>query len=538
MKKILSFTLALAVTFMMNACGGGGGSGTSSTATATTASATTTTTGVVYPVISGLNYQTDSSSGVVASDGSYSYKPNEGVTFSIGGVVIGTAPTAAQVTPLNLADDVSSKNLLRILLALDTDNNLSNGVSLPAITAASSPVSLDLTVELSVVAALTSLLPAATLPAASNAQVTAAQAKAKTTSLGSMGTYGPQYKTIQTDIACSNPTDPKNAVVDFTSQPNWATGAMTGTATLTLKDNSTVSVPFTTSLTKYMAGTTNYNLMLGPSYKAKSRIVFLSVNSPSTTYPTGVCLLALRDTSPSNANMKPVVMVAPYTESGNQCVVTTTGVITCGMDNVYYSISAIAERYGYKNSNTPGTQVVGDQDFDGFEVAWEWKSSKGTTGTGRTFSETCNVDSLGHAAVPVYATLTVTDDEGATGTKTFQLCGTPGATATAGATSSLVGKWKWMTSKSGTQTATDLSTWGVFLTITGTSFVVDYPASAGTAACKNTATLTSTATTMTITKTGTTCTNSWSGTSTANYTISGTTMTITDSTTTNTFLKQ
>lgn len=79
--------------------------------------------GVVYPIVVGLSYETNSGSGEVASDGSYTYKENENVTFSAGGIELVTVPATAQVTPLPLDDDIASTNLLRLLKALDTDGD-------------------------------------------------------------------------------------------------------------------------------------------------------------------------------------------------------------------------------------------------------------------------------------------------------------------------------------------------------------------------------------------------------------------------------
>lgn len=369
--------------FVLSGCGGGGGSTAQS-------SASVATKGVVYPVVVGLTYQTNTASGVVASDGSYTYKANENVTFSAGGIELATVPAASKVTPLPLDNDVASTNLLRLLKALDSDGNLSNGVSLSSL-ATSALTSVDLTSEASVLAALASLAPSATLPSASDAQIATALTNAKTTALQDMGAYGSTYRAISVNTS-TLPGLPKDAVVNLTSQPNWTTGAVTGTAVLTLNDNSKITLPLINISGSYSASGTTFDYKIRENFASKSRIIYLSI------YPSkqsnSLVVITLRDNA--QPNMPPIPRL--------------DGKIT-----IDYSLTPNAPSVYHYASTPPGSLMGGSEDLDGFVVSQAWSSSKGKTGTGNTFSESFSYNEKGSI------TLTVTDDEGATASKTWPI---------------------------------------------------------------------------------------------------------------------
>ncbi len=102
--------------------------------------------------VSGVHYVTSTRSGETDAAGRFRYLPGEAVTFSIGGLVLGTAPGAAVITPFTLAGtmpptdeldlrrelDLATRiatpfskaiNIERLLIALDTDNDPANGIS-------------------------------------------------------------------------------------------------------------------------------------------------------------------------------------------------------------------------------------------------------------------------------------------------------------------------------------------------------------------------------------------------------------------------
>jgi len=90
--------------------------------------------------ISGLSYDTTTQHGVTGEDGRFRYLPGETVRFSVGGIDLGSAAGAAvvsaqQIVP-NAVDsaDPAVLNISRLLLTLDDDGNLANGLRITAAT--------------------------------------------------------------------------------------------------------------------------------------------------------------------------------------------------------------------------------------------------------------------------------------------------------------------------------------------------------------------------------------------------------------------
>lgn len=133
-KKMLVLSVSA---FLISACGGGGDTD-STTSTSTTASI-----GVFEDsLVSGLHYETATRSGTTNSSGEFEYLPIETVTFSVGGVVLGSALAGPVITPLTLVDgaidatDPVVTNIVRLLLTLDSDKSPDNGISISAASAA------------------------------------------------------------------------------------------------------------------------------------------------------------------------------------------------------------------------------------------------------------------------------------------------------------------------------------------------------------------------------------------------------------------
>lgn len=101
----------------------------------------TVLTGVFYGV-EGLTYETPSDSGVTNNKGEFKYRPGEIVTFSVGGLVLGSAPGGERLTPAHLVLGVNgdvkklkepqATNIARLLQSLDEDGNVENGIALTA----------------------------------------------------------------------------------------------------------------------------------------------------------------------------------------------------------------------------------------------------------------------------------------------------------------------------------------------------------------------------------------------------------------------
>lgn len=142
-KKLLVLS---ASAFLISACGGG--SDDSPPSTSSTASI-----GIFEDsLVSGLHYETASHSGTTNSSGEFEYLPTETITFSIGGVVLGSALAGPLITPLTLVDGATDAtdpvvtNIVRLLLTLDSDGLADNGISISAAsTAAAENQSVDFT---------------------------------------------------------------------------------------------------------------------------------------------------------------------------------------------------------------------------------------------------------------------------------------------------------------------------------------------------------------------------------------------------------
>jgi len=97
--------------------------------------------GVFYDSpVQGLEYKTQTVSGVTNEKGEFEYCPEETVIFSVGGLVLGAAPGNKRVTPAHLALEVSGNlkklrnqkvtNITRFIQSLDEDGNVENGITI------------------------------------------------------------------------------------------------------------------------------------------------------------------------------------------------------------------------------------------------------------------------------------------------------------------------------------------------------------------------------------------------------------------------
>jgi hypothetical protein len=86
--------------------------------------------------VEGLSYSSGALTGFTDAAGTFEYEDGQSVTFSVGGVVIGTAIGADTITPLELisaASDSSNStviNIARFLQTLDDDANPDNGITI------------------------------------------------------------------------------------------------------------------------------------------------------------------------------------------------------------------------------------------------------------------------------------------------------------------------------------------------------------------------------------------------------------------------
>ena len=85
--------------------------------------------------IAGLEYVSKNGSGVTGANGEFTCQMGEIVTFSVGAVKIGESLCKLVVTPVDVVEDGSSgsnkvQNIVRFLLMLDQDGNLSNSITI------------------------------------------------------------------------------------------------------------------------------------------------------------------------------------------------------------------------------------------------------------------------------------------------------------------------------------------------------------------------------------------------------------------------
>lgn len=149
-------TLIAALAALVAACGGGGDGGTTASAlspspsTPSAPSAATVTGRFVDSPVSNLAYAcgtgADATSGVTLDQGQFDYVPPASgaaaptCTFSVGGVVLGSATAAPLLTPFSLVAGSSPDdnppnptvvNLARFLQSIDSDGNAANGILIP-----------------------------------------------------------------------------------------------------------------------------------------------------------------------------------------------------------------------------------------------------------------------------------------------------------------------------------------------------------------------------------------------------------------------
>jgi hypothetical protein len=145
--------LIVGLLLTLTACGGGADADADGADPDPPPPPVTASTGVfVDSTVAGLHYETLTFSGNTNSAGEYDFLPGETVTFSIGGIVLGSATAGPVVTPLALVSGATGPtdpvvtNIVRLLLTLDDDNNPDNGIIISAAaTAAAVGLSVDFT---------------------------------------------------------------------------------------------------------------------------------------------------------------------------------------------------------------------------------------------------------------------------------------------------------------------------------------------------------------------------------------------------------
>lgn len=103
--------------------------------------------------IEGLFYSTGTQSGLTNSAGEFTYHDGETITFSIGSLVFSTVVAADRITPIELAElannpHVAAINITRLLLSLDDDRFVTNGIVIaPGAASNSAPINFDTSLD-------------------------------------------------------------------------------------------------------------------------------------------------------------------------------------------------------------------------------------------------------------------------------------------------------------------------------------------------------------------------------------------------------
>ncbi len=89
--------------------------------------------------VQGAKFVTATQSGFTTADGEFRYYPGEAVTFSVGGIELGTVPGAPLITPVELTGSAdpgtaatpnAATKVMRFLQSVDADGNYLNGITI------------------------------------------------------------------------------------------------------------------------------------------------------------------------------------------------------------------------------------------------------------------------------------------------------------------------------------------------------------------------------------------------------------------------
>lgn len=146
MKILISFIFAV----LLVACGGSAGcnaagallgaAASSACSNSNNSSPTVATGYFIDSAVQGLAYVSGSQSGVTGADGSFKYEIGKPITFSIGGLTLGTVPIAGgYITPIDLVSNGSITdqqviNITSLLMSLDSNQTVSDGIQLSSST--------------------------------------------------------------------------------------------------------------------------------------------------------------------------------------------------------------------------------------------------------------------------------------------------------------------------------------------------------------------------------------------------------------------
>jgi len=145
------FTILFMAFLLINCGGGSGDDGTTTTNTETentqqqteqeeTKPAATVKQGSFdVSLVEGLSYESGEQAGKTDSNGQFSYEEGKQITFKVGDIVVGTITPRSRVAITTLVanandeTDITVTNIMRFLVTIDNDNDLSNGIQITAV---------------------------------------------------------------------------------------------------------------------------------------------------------------------------------------------------------------------------------------------------------------------------------------------------------------------------------------------------------------------------------------------------------------------
>jgi len=155
--------------------------------------------------VDGLEFNAGGLIGTTDADGTFAYDPGTPVTFFVGGIVVGSGPGAAVMTPVSLVEVAKDEtngtvtNIARFLMTIDDDRDPSNGIQITdAVRTAARGLTVDFTKPASIFAGVNAdalaALSAATTAGGGTVSDLAAQAHLHVTLLALLaGDYAGDY---------------------------------------------------------------------------------------------------------------------------------------------------------------------------------------------------------------------------------------------------------------------------------------------------------------------------------------------------------
>ncbi|MDE2454293.1 MAG: hypothetical protein KGL43_11935 [Burkholderiales bacterium] len=187
--------LLTGLTAIVSACGGGGGNGTPP------ASAAITTGTFSDSVVQGIAVDCGGTQSTTDVAGHFTLVSGQTCTFKVGGVTLGSAPGAPQLSPVDLVPGAVDEtnptvnNITRFLMSLDSDGNPANGITIaPAVATALASATLDFSLAPTAFAPLATSLVTSVIPGGTLVSAAAASTHLAATLLGLFsGSYNCPY---------------------------------------------------------------------------------------------------------------------------------------------------------------------------------------------------------------------------------------------------------------------------------------------------------------------------------------------------------